>query len=164
MEQFQIGKKLPGWSLEPINGKSVPRTESFRGKPLVILFFYLGCPGCKGRAIPYANRLVYENGDWLNVVGIHTHFEGPDYTDEQIEAAKEEFHIRFPVFQDAGLATTYHDYRASGTPHWVLVDTDGTVTDSIFGSDPNRALLRIHYHVQQFRDQQQEDLTSNGEQ
>ena len=164
MEKFEIGQPLPAWSLEPVTGESVPDIESFRDKPLVILFFYLGCPGCKGRAIPYANRLVYEHNDLLNVVGIHTNFEGPDYSDEQIKAAMDEFYIRFPVFRDAGLATTYHDYQAGGTPHWVLVDPDGTVIDSIFGSDPNRALLRIHYHMQQFRDQQQEDLLNNKEQ
>lgn len=154
MSKFKIGEPLPPWILEATDGQPAPDVESYKGKPLIILIFNLGCPGCKWRAIPFANRLVYEEGDFLQVVGIHTHFEGPDFTDEQIKSAKEEHYIRFPIFRDGDLAATYYNYQAAGTPHWILVDKGGTVIDSIFGSDPNRALLRIHYHVEQLKSQE----------
>jgi len=48
------------------------------------LFFYLGCPGCVGRAIPFANKMAYEHGDKMNVLGIHSNFEGPEYTNDEI--------------------------------------------------------------------------------
>ena len=152
METFEIGKPLPQWHLKTIFGDGVPKIEDFRGKPLLILFFNLACPGCKGRAIPFANRIVYESGRQIHVMGIHTRFEGPEISQEDLKEAKEEFFIRFPYFADTGLAMTFYDYRAGGTPHWILTDENGVVIDSIFGSDPNRALLRLDLRIQEMLD------------
>ncbi len=52
-----------------------------------------------GRAVPYANRVVYENGAKFNVVGIHTNFEGIEVSLEKFKSAKEEHYFRFPVLQ-----------------------------------------------------------------
>lgn len=146
---FEINKPLPNWSIEKIFEKELPDIKSFEGKPLIVLFFSLQCPGCIGRAIPYANRLVYENTDKINVLGIHTHFEGPEKTIEELIEAKEQYFIRFPYYKDSGFAETFYTYEAGGTPHWIIVDKNGVVVESIFGSDPNRALLRIDLHVKQ---------------
>ena len=144
LNQAELGAPLPSWNLEPIfDDLEVPTVESFKGKPLLILFFSLGCPGCLGRAIPYANRVVYEKGDQINVIGIHTDFEGVDFPKEKFEAAQAEFYIRFPFFKDFNFDTTFLNYGAGGTPHWILVDQEGKVIYSIFGSDPNNALLRL---------------------
>ena len=51
LSQVVLGKILPAWEIEPIFGQSVPDLNDFHGKPLLILFFSLGCPGCLGRAI-----------------------------------------------------------------------------------------------------------------
>jgi len=141
-------QRLPAWSLLPIGDELIPKIEDFYGKPLLILFFYLGCPGCKGRAIPFANRIVYENSG-IEVMGIHTRFEGRSYADEEIREAIEQFHIRFPVYRDMPESKTYHTYHAGGTPHWVLIDSEGRVAQSIFGSDPNNALLRLDYRIKE---------------
>lgn len=93
---ISIGKPLPDWTLEKIFEEDIPNKEAFLGKPLLILLFSLGCPGCIGRAIPYANRVVYENGDNIHVLGIHTDFEGNDFSQEKFIEAKKEFFIRFP--------------------------------------------------------------------
>ncbi|WP_394972870.1 peroxiredoxin family protein [uncultured Croceitalea sp.] len=146
MSGLEQHKKLPEWSLESLFDEKVPLLKDFRGKPLLILFFYMGCPGCKGRAIPYANRLVYEKTN-INVVGIHTRFEGRTYSDEELRSAKDEFHIRFPYYRDVHPATTFTLYEAGGTPHWILLDKDGNIVQSIFGSDPNKALLRIDLKI-----------------
>ena len=138
-----LGQPLPDWSLETIFGEEVPEKKDFLGQPLLILFFSLGCPGCLGRAIPYANRVVYENGDQVKVLGIHTNFEALDFPKEKFEKAKGAFYIRFPFFKDRNYDTTFLDYGAGGTPHWILVDQNGKVVYSIFGSDPNNALLRL---------------------
>ena len=144
LNQITIDKPLPDWSIEPIFEKTA-KPKDFIGAPLVILFFSLGCPGCLGRAIPYANRLVYEHGEKLKVIGIHTNFEGVDYDLDKFKQAQEELNIRFPIYKDANFNTTYLDYGARGTPHWIIVDAEGNVAYSIFGSDPNNALLRIDY-------------------
>lgn len=147
LSQIEIGEPLPEWKLENIFSEAVPNVKAFNGKPLLILFFSLGCPGCLGRAIPYANRIVYENEDKINVVGIHTNFEGVDFEKERFITAKEEFYIRFPFFKDFNYDTTFLNYGAGGTPHWVLVDKNGIVVYSIFGSAPNNALLRLDYMI-----------------
>ena len=121
--------------------------EDYKGKPLLILFFNLGCPGCKGRALPFANRIVVENGDNIGVVGIHTRFEGPEYKLEDFQKAKEDYFIRWPIYKDDGQANTFHKYEAGGTPHWLLLNEEGKLEYSIFGSDPNNALLRLDLRI-----------------
>ena len=144
-----LGKELPQWELETIFGENVPNVENYRGKPLLILFFSLGCPGCKGRALPFANKIVVENGVNMNVLGIHTRFEGPEFSTEDFKKAKEEYYIRFPFYKDFGNTNTYDKYFAGGTPHWILIDKEGLLEYSIFGSDPNNALLRLDFKIQE---------------
>lgn len=144
-----INKPAAPWFIESIDGTNVPLPNDFIGKPLLILFYYLGCPGCIGRAIPFANRMKYEYQDKLNVIGIHSNFQGPEYTDEQILRNMKKLYARFNSYRDAGLATTFHDYEGGGTPHWIVIDENGIVVESIFGSDPNRALLRLDYKFQE---------------
>ncbi len=147
LSQLNLGELLPDWRLEKIFDEEIPVKEDYIGKPLLILFFSLGCPGCLGRAIPYANRIVYENKGAINVLGIHTNFEGIDFSKERFLKAKEEFYFRFPFFKDYNYDTTFLNYGAGGTPHWVLVDSKGYVVYSIFGSAPNNALLRLDYMI-----------------
>ncbi|CAM1342429.1 TlpA family protein disulfide reductase [Tenacibaculum amylolyticum] len=145
--QIEINKPLPEWELTSIFNNKVPALENYKGKPLLILFFNLGCPGCKGRALPYANRVVVENGEHINVIGIHSRFEGPEYHIEDYIKAKEEFYIRFPFFEDENDTNTFRKYEAGGTPHWILVDQEGNLAYSIFGSDPNNALYRLDLKI-----------------
>lgn len=144
---LRLEEKLPEWRIVPIFEEVIPKTSDFLGSPLLILFFSLGCSGCLGRAIPFANRVVYEKGNSIKVIGIHTNFEGVDFSIGQFQIAKEQYVIRFPFFKDYNFDTTFLDYGAGGTPHWILVDANGIVKYSIFGSDPNNALLRLDYKI-----------------
>lgn len=148
---LELGKPLPDWEISPIFDEKVPTKEEFLGKPVVLLFFSLTCPGCLGRAIPFANRIVVEHGDFVQVMGIHTHFEGPETSLKTLKDARDEYVIRFPYYQDSGLAATFHAYRAGGTPHWIVVDKNGIVKESLFGSDPNRALLKLDYLLDELK-------------
>ena len=142
-----LNNEIQPWHLESLRNEKVPHHADFKGKPLLILFFYLGCPGCTGRAIPFANKMVYEHGDKISVLGIHSNVEGPEYSDDDIIGTLNSLYVRFPFFKDAGFATTFHDYQAAGTPHWILVNKDSKVIRSIFGSDTNRGLLRLDYAI-----------------
>ncbi|MBD8488722.1 peptide-methionine (R)-S-oxide reductase MsrB [Echinicola sp. CAU 1574] len=142
-----LGEKLPEWHLESIFGDAVPSPKDYIGQPLVVLFFSLNCPGCKGRAIPFANRLVYELGEKINVLGVHSIFDGNEIPMCKLEEAREKFFVRFPYFKDQNLNTTFLDFKAGGTPHWILVDANGLVAYSMFGSDPNNALMRLDYKL-----------------
>jgi len=73
-----LNKQIQPWHLETIGREALPHYDSFKGNPLLILFFYLGCPVCIGRAIPFANKMAYEYEDRTNVVGIHSNVEGPE--------------------------------------------------------------------------------------
>ena len=154
---IKLGAPIAEWAIEPIFEEAVPSVKDFEGKPLLILIFSLGCPGCLGRAIPFANRMVYENEEKLNVVGIHTNFEGIDFPKEKFQKAKEDFYIRFPIFKDRNFDTTFLNYGAGGTPHWILVDKNGIVEYSIFGSDPNNALLRLDLKIKEILDNEKSD-------
>lgn len=147
LSEVEIGKSLPEWKLDTIFGDEVPSVASFKGQPLLILFFSLDCPGCLGRAIPYANRILYEQGENMKVVGIHSYMGSKKIEVEKFEKAKEEFYMRFPFYADHNYDTTFLRYGAGGTPHWILVDGDGVVQYHIFGSDPNNALLRLDYMI-----------------
>ncbi len=151
-QEFEIGRMLPPWHVTRIADGDVPELAAFAGRPLLILLFALGCPGCRWRAIPFANRVVVERGDSVGVVGIYTTIEGEEVADDDIARDLEALYVRFPVVRDAGLAATFHAYGAGGTPHWILVGPSGTVVDSIFGSDPDRALLRLDYHLMEMAD------------
>lgn len=158
-EDIKVGKMLPPWSLSTIFGDKIPDPDVLKGKPLLILIFHLGCRGCMGRAVPFANRMVYENGDRMHVMGIHTFSPGIQYTIEEFEEARESFYIRFPFFMDDTKRTTYQRYEALGTPHWVLTDENLIVRYVIFGSDPNNALLRLDYKIRELleRDEDRTD-------
>ncbi|MGB1039353.1 MAG: peroxiredoxin family protein [Flavobacteriales bacterium] len=152
--EFEIGNKLPKWKIAPIiEGESIPEVSDYIGRPFIIVFFSLNCPGCLGRAIPFANRIVFENEEYINVIGIHTHFEGPETTTKRLLDAKEEFFIRFPYYKDTGFAATFHSFKAGGTPHWIVVDEQGIIKESVFGSDPNRALLKLDYLIEELKTQ-----------
>lgn len=141
--------KIQDWHIETLDQSIPKRTVDFLGKPLIILFFNLGCPGCKGRAIPFANWINIEYKDKINVVGIHTNFEGVDFTNQQLIDCKQEYYINFEYFRDFNYNTTFLDYEAGGTPHWIITDENLEVIYSIFGSDPNNALLRIDLKIQE---------------
>lgn len=149
----QSPNPLPEWSLEPIHDQPIPRLADFKGNPLLILFFDMDCPGCKGRAIPFANRLIVEDRG-VQLIGIHSRFKGQDIDWEELMEAKEKYYFRFPFYQDAKLASTFFRYRALGTPHWFLLDGKGNTVLSLFGSDPNNGLLKLDLAI--------EELTGKG--
>ena len=134
--------------LETIFGDDIPTLKSLKDKPLLVLFFYLGCPGCKGRAIPFANKLVYEKTP-IHIIGIHSRFEGKEYSKTELKSAKDDFYIRFPYYSDKNNNETFKVFEAGGTPHWVLLNKEGKVILSIFGSDPNNALLRLDLKIKE---------------
>jgi hypothetical protein len=51
------------------------------------------------------------------------------------------------VFVDDGDAT-FRAYEAEGTPHWVLINADGTIRKSVFGSMAG-SLQRLNYALQE---------------
>jgi thiol-disulfide isomerase/thioredoxin len=132
----------PGWKAQTLSGEPAPPIESFRGRPLLVLFFSRGCPACLSRAVPYARALAYEFPE-LAIVGIHTRLEGPVYSPDQVNEIVQLHRIAYPVLLDDG-HESYDRMGAEGTPHWILIDATGRLVRSLFGSMPN-TIQRLQY-------------------
>ena len=136
------GQALPNWEIRTLNNQTAPELDKFKGSPLLILFFNLGCLGCRGRAIPYSLRFS-ELYPYLQVVGIHTNFKGIHYLPGQVASFLKKTDVNFPVFQDLD-KRTYDNYQIEGTPHWILVNSEGLLLKSVFGSMGN-SIHRLDY-------------------
>ncbi|MEL6526343.1 MAG: TlpA disulfide reductase family protein [Chloroflexota bacterium] len=135
-------QSAPNWQVSTLDGSPTPTIADFTGRPTMIFFFNLGCHGCMTRGIPLANEIVKQYPE-VAVVGIHTNFEGLPHEKPAVLDALQAHDIQFPVFYDDGHAT-YTAYEAGGTPHWILLDEEGNIERSIFGSQPN-AVQRLSY-------------------
>ncbi len=72
--------KAPILKIESINGSDTPQVADFRSASLLLLFFM---SGMLGRAVPYALKLEKQFPN-VKILGIHTRFEGREYSVEQI--------------------------------------------------------------------------------
>jgi thiol-disulfide isomerase/thioredoxin len=135
---------MMNWSIETLDGSSAPAMSDFLGHPLLILFFSVRCPGCKSRALPFSKEMARVFPD-LKVVGIHTKIDKADISKEQIEGIRQLFKIPYPIYKDQEKASSKL-LEAEGTPHWILIDREGKVDRSIFGSMPN-SLQRLDYSI-----------------
>ena len=65
----------------------------------------------------------------------------------QIEEVGLYFKLNYPIYADQEKAT-YEMFKAEGTPHWVLIDAEGKIVKSIFGSMGN-SKQRLLYAIQE---------------
>ncbi len=134
--------RAPEWQVSSLDGQNRPSLASYRGKHTLLLFFNLGCHGCMSRGLPLADDIARAYPD-LNVAGIHTNFAGMPYTREQVKEAIDKYDISFEIVMDDE-HSSYDIFQAGGTPHWILLDAEGNISKSIFGSQPN-AQQRLTY-------------------
>lgn len=128
----------------------LPIQKALMGKPLFILLFNFGCPGCVHRAIPFMNSLNSRYSNEINFLGIHTNHEGVDFTNQEIENLATQNKITFPVFRDKNFNDFYYKWRAAGTPHWYIYNANLELKYNMFGSDPDRGLLKLTYIIDEF--------------
>ena len=113
-----------------------------RGRPVLLLFFNLGCDGCMFRALPVAREIAKQYPE-VQLLGIHSNFGAFSRSDDEIVQELQQHSIPFDVAID-NEHRTYDEFQAEGTPHWIYIDAEGIVRRSIFGSQPN-ALQRLEY-------------------
>ncbi len=133
----------PAWEVSALTPDAAESLAAYQGKPLLLLFWNIGCAGCTGRAIPATKRFAEQYPD-LQIVGLHTTFEGPlGRNPNDIQAVVNYLDVTYPILLDQGYAT-FDAYEAGGTPHWVLFDAEGRVSKSFFGSMPG-SMQRLEY-------------------
>ena len=128
--------------LKTLEGDPISLLEQYKNKPLLILFFNLQCLGCTGRAIPLAYEYLHEF-EGLEVLAIHSQFNDKEVTKQEILDIFTSKSLPFPIYFDKG-HEAYSQYECEGTPHWILVNKDGYVYRSIYGSQ-NGAQTRLGY-------------------
>lgn len=128
-----IGQPAPSFQTRAVLNGELQDVENLHGAPALLLFFSIKCAGCTGRALPLSLDVAERYPD-LQIVGIHSSFsEVSTPSLDAIQSVINYFDLPYPVIVDDGDAT-FRAYLAEGTPHWILLNADGTVRNSIFGS------------------------------
>jgi peroxiredoxin len=112
----------------------------------LLLFYNTDCLGCTGRAIPFAYKLMKSHPDKLKLIVIHVDF-GRDISNAAILDIFRSKQSPFPIYRDQK-AQLYNAVQCEGTPHWLVLNDQGKITHSIFGSQEN-AQLRLHYLLEE---------------
>ncbi len=121
MENINIGKKAPDFTLNTLGGKKVNLTEYRHGQKAIIFFWATWCPHCR-EALKELNKM----GDELGKKGIKTLLvdlsEGMPLVRSYVEKNK----INFDVFldEDGSLAESY---GIIGVPTFFFVNQKGVV-------------------------------------
>jgi hypothetical protein len=134
---------LPVFTLE---GLPVDPLRQSAGSPTLVLFYHTACLGCTGRALPlgYALSKEYPALQWLVV---HADFPSMPVSKNELLAIFTDAQPPVPIYRDPG-AREYHRYAAEGTPHWLLFQSDGTLSHSIFGSQEG-AQNRLYFALEE---------------
>jgi len=106
--------------------------ESLRGKVVLVDFWTYTCVNCI-RTMPFL-REWHEKyaGEGLVIVGVHSPEFQFEEVRENVEAAVEQFQIKWPVLQDNEMQT----WRAFNNQFWpakYLIDKDGVIQYTHFG-------------------------------
>ena len=132
----------PEWVVSQwINSKPLSLTE-LKGKVVIVEFFQLWCPGCNRFSIPLMLdwEKKYKDNENVQLVSIHTVFEGHDYqTPQRLKKFIHEKDINHPVAIDKhepGSLTpvTMHLYQTRGTPEMAIIDKNGKIRLQLFGN------------------------------
>lgn len=141
-----MNKKIDNFLVKTLDGEQLDLMLEYEGKPLLVLFFNIQCLGCVGRAIPLAYDFLQEF-EGLNVVAIHSNFGPVEVTKEEILNIFTDQQLPYPIHFDYG-KENYEKFECEGTPHWLLIDKEGQIIRSFFGSQEN-AQTRLVYALEE---------------
>ena len=127
-----INNKVSKILVKDFENKEINLIDKYKGQNLLILIYNNQCLGCTGRAIPLAYYLKKEFKE-LQVLGIHSNFTNQKITEVDIKSVFTIDKLPFPIYIDEG-AKVYEQFESEGTPQWLLINSDGKLYKSIFGS------------------------------
>ena len=119
-----IGHPAPTWEVKDLEGKT-HTLEQYRGKVLVLDFWYRGCGWCM-RAMPQVKKVAkHYQGRPVAVFGMNN-----DRKEEDAKFVVEKMALEYPVLRSDELPGKY---GVSGFPTLVIIDQQGKVADVHIG-------------------------------
>ena len=119
-----IGHPAPAWEVKDLEGKT-HTLEQYRGKVLVLDFWYRGCGWCM-RAMPQVKEVAKQyRGKPVAVFGMNN-----DRKEEDAKFVVEKMALEYPVLRSNELPGKY---GVKGFPTLVVIDQEGKVADVHIG-------------------------------
>ncbi len=128
----QAGHPAPEFTLETADGIPIS-LKDFRGTPIVLNFWASWCGPCRAE-MPAFQRIAESHAGEIMFIGVNTQ----DQVDRMLAFA-EEVGVTYPLPIDTTNAVTA-TYRVSAFPTTYFIDSDGVITDMVFGG-MDQALL-----------------------
>ena len=133
----------PDWEVSAWLNDDPGSLRDYRGRVVLIEFVQVLCPGSNDFLVPLFQRWqeLYGEREDVLIVSIHSVFEEHDYqTPQRLQEFVRANGIRHPVGIDAyddvddRVPVTMRRYQTGGTPHIALVDREGKLRFSHFGT------------------------------
>ena len=153
MDSATDASKHPiSWPTDFVWGEPVPAPAGPGGKPGIVMFFNLECPGCISRGIPFLKRLESDYRGRIWTMLVHTSYGHRDLSRDEVVPTLRHFAESFarlpmPVALDVD-GTLAQDWGVEGTPHWFVFDGGGVLQRSVYGSQDN-ARTRLEYLIEE---------------
>lgn len=136
----KLGSRAPDFDLASVDGDRI-RLSSYKGKPVWLNFWRIGCPGCIAE-IPYLQEMHERYSDsGLVIIGVNV-LDDRKFLQRYLEKMQVGY---LNVFDTSPAAKKVYDedYGVGGIPMNCLIDADGVVVDVWVGYSKEHAALAL---------------------
>ena len=140
-----MNETIQNISVLDLDGVSVDLMTVYKNQVILLIIYNNDCLGCTGRAIPLAYEFQQKYPD-IQVAGVHADFFNREGTKANIKSIFTNGENPFPIYIDKH-HQVYDQFKAEGTPQWLLISEKGELFRSIFGSQDN-AKNRLFYALE----------------
>ena len=132
-----VGKKAPDFELPNADGQTVSLSD-FNGSPILINFWYTGCPPCRAE-MPHLQQVYSEmQGDGLVILAINVG-ENSDTVRQFLESNNLSPLLNTVLFDSNG--ATLKKYGIQYFPTSFFVDRDGIIQEKVIGAFPSKEAI-----------------------
>ncbi len=132
-----VGKKAPDFELPNADGEAVSLSD-FNGSPILINFWYTGCPPCRSE-MPHLQQVYSEmQGDGLVILAINVG-ESPGTVRQFLENNNLSPLLNTVLFDSNG--ATLERYKIQFFPTSFFVDRDGIIQEKVIGAFPSKEAI-----------------------
>ena len=132
-----VGQKAPNFELPNADGQTVS-LSNFNGSPILINFWYTGCPPCRAE-MPHLQQVYSEmQGDGLVILAINVG-ENSDTVRQFLESNNLSPLLNTVLFDSSG--ATLKKYGIQYFPTSFFVDRDGIIQEKVIGAFPSKEAI-----------------------